>query len=244
MNAIIIDDEKPSRIILEQLLDWHCPTINLLAKCANVDEGLASINRVNPDLVFLDIAMPNKNGFDLFKEMNTINFEVIFTTAYDEFALEAFKVHASAYLLKPIDKDLLIAAVNKIEQRHSKQLAPTKIFDLLKEMQQNKHKSSKVAIPTMEGIEYIEATKIIRCFAEGNYTRIYVEQGTVILISKSLKQVEAILDNQLFIRPHNSHLVNSGKIKKYIKGSGGQLIMDDNTIVPVSRSRKDALQNI
>lgn len=244
MKAIIIDDEEPSRIILEQLLKWHCPEIELMAKCAGVDEGLLAIKQHEPNVVFLDIAMPNKNGFDLFKELDEVNFDVVFTTAYDEFAIEAFKVHASAYLLKPIDKDLLIATIENINKKMDKRGDAGQIQSLLKMLQVDKPRTGKVAIPTMEGIEYVETNTITRCLAEGNYTRIFIEDGAEIYVSKSLKIIESLIDNNIFIRPHNSHLVNSKKIKKYVKGSGGYLVLDDETTIPVSRTRKDVIESI
>lgn len=241
MKAILIDDEEPSRIILEQLLKWHCPTVELVATCSGVDEGLVAIQQHEPEIVFLDIAMPNKNGFDLFKALDEVNFDVIFTTAYDEFAIEAFKVHATAYLLKPIDKDLLIETVDNIQKRNSKMQNTGHVQELLKMLQKEKSKTGKVAFPTMEGMEYVDLETIVRCFAEGNYTRIFIEDGSEIYISKSLKIVQGLIDNDLFIRPHNSHLVNSKRIKKYIKGAGGYIVLEDGTTIPVSRTRKDVI---
>ena len=244
MKAILIDDEEPSRIILEQLLQWHCPQVKLLAKCSGVDEGIDAISKHQPDIVFLDIAMPNKNGFDLFRELDELNFDVVFTTAYDEFALEAFKVHATAYLLKPIDKELLISTIENIEKKKTKNVDASEMQALLSLIQKQKPKTGKVGIPTMEGVEYLQVDSIVRCLAEGNYTRIYVDDGTEIYVSKSLKIVENMIDNPIFIRPHNSHLINSKRIKKYIKGAGGHLILDDGTSIPVSRAKKDVMDTL
>jgi len=240
LSALIVDDEKHCQVSLAKMLEWYCPQIELMGACSNVDEGIEKIKSDKPDIVFLDIEMPVKNGFDLIQSFEEIDFHIIFTTAYDEFALQAFKVNAIAYLLKPIDKLDLESAISRITSlaaQPSGQQKLMEIYTLLKAQNQ----VGRVAIPTLEGIEFIDPMSIIRCEAEGNYTRIYLTTLKQLYVSKTLKQITPILSAEYFIRPHASHIVNFNFVKKYIKGTGGQLVLDDNTIIPVSRQRKKDL---
>ena len=243
LKAIIVDDESHCRVTLQKLIDWHCPSVEIINGCGSADEAKKSIISHKPDLVFLDIAMPIKNGFDLLNELDNIDFDVIFTTAFDEFAIEAFKVHAAAYLLKPIDKNELIDAIHNLsKKRQESNLSEAQITAIFKVLSEQNSDFQRIAIPTSEGIEFVDPKHIIRCVAEGNYTRIQVKDNKDIFISKTLKQVEKLINNPSFIRPHNSHLVNMLFVKKYVKGVGGQLIMDDDTAIPVSRYRKESLK--
>lgn len=239
-NYIIVDDERHCRESLQHLIGQHCPALALSASCESVDATKEVLNAHKIDLVFLDIEMPNKNGFQLLREVEEINFQVIFTTAYDEFAIDAFRTSAIDYLLKPIDPEELKQAVEKFLENEEKSLTQDKLMDIYEIMRRDLS-YRKVAIPTMEGLEFFELDDIIRCQAEGNYTKLFMNSGSL-LISKTLKQVTELINSEQFVRPHNAHLVNMKYIKKYLKGVGGQLVLDDGSIVPVSRYRKKDLK--
>jgi len=194
----------------------------------------------NSKWIFLDIEMPRKNGFDLINELENIDFHIIFTTAYDEFALEAFKVNAAAYLLKPVTEIELTKIVNKIIAQPTSTFDQNKLIEIYNMLKSN-NSIEKVAIPTQEGMEFVDPKNIIRCKAEGNYTKIHLISNESIFISKTLKQIAELINKSYFIRPHASHLVNVHFIKKYLKGVGGQLVLEDGTIIPVSRHRKSDL---
>jgi len=239
-KAIIVDDEKHCRLSLKKMLEWYCPQVSVVSESKNADEGIKAIKEHTPDIVFLDIEMPRKNGFDLINEFDKVDFNIIFTTAYDEFALQAFKVNAAAYLLKPVSEKELTRTVNKIIEQPSSTFDQNKLMEIYEMLKLN-NSIEKIAIPTLEGMEFVNPKDIIRCKAEGNYTKIHLISNESIFISKTLKQIAELINKSYFIRPHASHLVNVHFIKKYLKGVGGQLVLEDGTIIPVSRHRKSDL---
>lgn len=242
LKVIIIDDEEAARITLVKLLEWNDPDVEVIALCANADEGKIAIKNLHPDIVFLDIEMPVKNGFDLLKELPNIDFEVIFVTAYDQFAIEAFKQHAIAYLLKPVDEDELKVSLERARKQMSTTLNEETLTKLFESLQKQQPAFNKIAIPTLDGLELIKVENIIRCSSDGNYTYIYHGKREPLLVSKTLKQIEEQLRGfSQFIRVHHSHVVNLFFVKRYRKGKGGSLVLEDDTIIPVSRSRKDTL---
>lgn len=243
IRAIIIDDESKCRSVLEKQLEWTCPNVSIVSSIASPKEAIDIVRRLKPDLVFLDIEMPEMSGFEFLQQFDSIDFDVVFTTAYDEYALKAFQVYAAAYLLKPIDEEQLLSAVSQVSERKSTPLNQETIMLLFQSMQHS-GKTKKVAIPTIEGLEFIDREKIIRCQSSGNYTRIFIDQRSELMVSKTLKVIEDLLDEPLvFIRSHAAHLVNLNYVAKYLKGSGGQLVMDDGSIIPVSKSRKENIIN-
>ena len=243
IKAIIIDDESKCRSVLEKQLEWNCPNVNVISSMANPKKAIDAVNQLQPDLIFLDIEMPEMNGFEFLQQFDSIGFDVIFTTAYDEYALRAFQIYAAAYLLKPIDEEQLQSAVTQVTDRKPTPLNQETI-SLLFESMKHSGKTKKVAIPTSEGLEFIDREKIIRCQSSGNYTRIFIEQRQELLVSKTLKIIEDLLDDPLvFIRSHAAHLVNLNYVAKYLKGSGGQLVMDDGSVIPVSKSKKENIIN-
>jgi len=243
LTAIIVDDELHCQVTLTKQIEWTELPVEILACCSSVEEAKIAIAKCQPHVVFLDIEMPEKNGFDLLYELPEINFDVVFTTAYDEFAVEAFNTNAVAYLLKPILLDELKATLEKIKVQQESRFTQEKLVELYETMTRNSG-MKKVPIPTSDGIEFVKAENIIRCQADGNYTYIYRVNDDPIFISKTLKQLEELLKEYQFIRPHNSHLINLQYIKSYQKGSGGSITMEDGTIVPVSRYRKDEIQSL
>lgn len=245
INAILIDDEAHCRESLFIQLTKYCPEVTLLAACTSAAEGLKAIEQFHPDVVFLDIEMPHMNGFELLQQFTGIPFEVIFTTGYDAYAIKAIRFSALDYLLKPINKDELIKAVTKISAKPAPAPTINQQFDILLEKLGDKPiKLQKIALPSLEGFELVQLDAILRCESDGNYTYVYLKSGRKLLVSRTLKEIEELLDGHSFLRVHHSHLVNLNEIDRYIRGEGGYLIMSDTSSVTVSRSRKDALLKI
>ena len=239
LSAIIIDDEIHCRKTLDQQLKWTCPEVTVVSSCNGSKEGIEAIKKFQPDLVFLDIEMPEMNGFELLETLGTINFETIFTTAYDAYAVRAFNESAVAYLLKPIVEEDLRSAIDKVISKRGKDKTLDELLTLFRQLEKN-GTTDKIAFPTIEGLEFVSRKNIIRCEADSNYTKIFIQGQRALLISKTLKDVSALINRpNIFLRPHASHLININYIKKYLKGVGGQIIMDDGTVIPVSKGRKD-----
>ena len=243
IKAILIDDEEHCRDSLSIQLARYCPQVRLLAACASAAEGLKAIEQLHPDVVFLDVEMPRMNGFELLQEFTNISFEVIFTTGYDAYAIKAIRFSALDYLLKPIDKEELIKAIAKV---HAKPV-PTinQQFDILLEKLSDKPvKLQKIALPSLEGFELVQLESILRCESDSNYTYVYLKTGRKLLVSRTLKEIEELLEGHSFLRVHHSHLVNLNEVERYVRGEGGYLIMSDQSSVTVSRSRKEALLTV
>ena len=242
LKAILVDDEEPARVTLSKLLEWNAPDIRLAAACSHVVEAIEAIRQHRPDLVFLDIEMPRKNGFDLLHELGAVDFEVIFVTAYDQFAVEAFKRHALAYLLKPVDEDALRVVLDRARRQLATPVTEAYLEQLFQALRTMHPKFNKIAIPTMDGLELLEVDTIVKCASDGNYTHIQLFGQSPLLVSRTLKQIEEQLSSYAqFIRVHNSHLVNLCFVKRYQKGKDAYLIMEDGSAVPISRSRKESV---
>ncbi|MVM39293.1 response regulator [Spirosoma sp. HMF3257] len=247
LRAVLIDDETNAREALTNLLRILCPEVTLVGEAKNADLGIELIKKEKPNLVFLDIQMPGKTGFDLLASFDKVDFGVIFTTAYQEFAIRAFRFSAIDYLLKPIDPDELQAAVEKFKSQIAgvnpqqlqilqEHLDTTPSPRLIK---RKKNDNQRIALPTAEGIHFVQMTDIIQCESLGSYTKFHLVKGPPIVVSRLLKEYEEILDNYYFFRVHQSNIVNLEHIKRYVKGDGGQVWMSDNTEIEVSRRRKD-----
>lgn len=236
VKAIIVDDEKKGRDSLRNLVKNFCQGITIVGEAENVDEAEKLINLVEPDIVFLDIEMPTHNGFELFNRFTEINFKPIFTTAYNQYAIKAFKYSAIDYLLKPIDPEELQEAVNRYEKFGVKgvQESKDKLSKFIKQ-------ENKLGISTVSGIVFIDIEDIVRCEASRNYTEIYLNGGNFVTASKNLQEFESILLGKGFLRIHRSHLINSNRILKIVKGTSAKLILDEGTELPISNSRKDDL---
>jgi len=240
IKAIIIDDEQHCVDTVQWLIDKYVPNVKIVSVFASPIKALESLNRYNPDLVFLDIEMPEMSGFEFLKRVPKKNFEVIFTTAYDEFAIKAFKASAIDYLLKPIGKQDILNAVEKVEKNKSN-ILPEQIEILYRALNKNSAPKERIAVPTQEGIRFIKIKDILYCTSDSNYTFIHLENSKKFLVSKTLKEIERILSENGFLRIHHSHMINTQRIDRYIKGDGGYVVMDDNKSLSVSRSRKEAL---
>ncbi len=244
LRAIIVDDELNSRETLKLMLERYCPNVNVISMSDGYDAALESIKIFKPDIVFLDIQMPDGNGFKLLDQFEDIDFFVIFTTAYEEYALKAFKYNAIDYLLKPIIAKDLIDAIEKVSKNlNSNEVNFQNIKSILNELKQQK-KSKKIVLSTAEGMHIVDTENIMRCESDDYYTKFFFVDGSTMLISKTLKEHEELLSDSDFFRPHKSHLINLNYVKSYIKSDGGSLIMNDGKEIPVSRRKREKILEI
>ncbi|MCD4789473.1 MAG: LytTR family DNA-binding domain-containing protein, partial [Bacteroidales bacterium] len=230
IKAIIIDDEQKARETLSDSLSLYCKNIDVIAEADGVKTGLVVIKENNPDIVFLDIMMTDGSGFDLLELIPTINFEIIFVTAYDKFAVKAFEFSAVDYILKPIKPQQLIRAVGKLKKSEGFETINKKLEVLLN----NKNNLEKIALPSLDGLCFIRIEDIIRCESDGNYTTFYMNLGEKVIVTRLIKEYEEMLSPLTFYRIHKSHIINFKYIKKYIRGDGGSVIMNDGTKIEVS----------
>jgi two-component system LytT family response regulator len=243
LNAIIIDDEASGVESLQILLGKYCPSVNVAGVATSGDEAQKKIQELKPDLIFLDIEMPYGSGFDLLKKISKITFDIIFTTAYDRYAIKAIKHNAIDYLLKPIDPDELIQAVKKSEERKEKGTIEFSSADLIEALGKSK-RTQKLSIKTMDGIVFVNPADIIRLKADSNYTEIFLVNSKKIMASKTLKEFEKALAGMNFFRIHNSHLINLEHVEKYVRGEGGCVTMTDASSLEVSRNKKNELLSL
>ena len=235
IKAIIIDDEKSAREVLINLLNRFVKQVTVIAQASSINEGISVINNNNADIVFLDIEMPMGNSFDILENVNKTDFEVIFITAHDKYALEAFKFSAIDYLLKPLKIKDLKTAIEKFEKYHNTtKINNQRIKVLIDNLNDN---IKKIVLPTTNGFDVIDIKDIIRLKGERNYTNFILTNGKKILVSRTLKEFEELLSNYNFFRIHQSYLINISHVSKYYKK--GEIEMSDNQIIPISRAKKD-----
>jgi len=239
MKAVIVDDEHMSRQTLRKLLDLYCPDVEVLGEAGSADEAFSLIQKKSPDVVFLDVEMPFGSGFDLLTRFSKVDFEIIFVTAFDQYALKAIKCCALDYLLKPINAEELIASIKRLEQKKHLATDQIKVETFLRNLKQTDSNKNQIVVPTSDGFEFVEINEIIRFEADGRYTNIFLSTNKKILICKNLKEFETLLDGHNFFRTHHSHLVNMKYVKSYSKSEGGFLNMKDGDIVPISRRKKE-----
>lgn len=243
IKAVIIDDEIKAQNLLEKTLERYFPNrFNIVEKCASVDAGVCAIKKYEPELVFLDIQMPEKNGFELFNYFDTINFEVIFTTAYNHFAIKAIKRSALDYLLKPINHIELSAAVKKFEKKNEGNFAQKKLSLLLENLNVNDQNVRKLAFPTLEGFELIHTNQVLYCKAESNYCSIKKIDGSTKTVSKTLKFVEEILPCSVFKRIHKSYVINLNYVVRYHK-TNKEIELTNGEKLPVSFRKEEEFIN-
>ncbi|GAA4325719.1 LytTR family DNA-binding domain-containing protein [Pontixanthobacter gangjinensis] len=243
IKAVIIDDEINARELLEKTLHRYFPNkFNIAEKCASVDAGVLAIKKHEPELVFLDIQMPEKNGFELFKYFENINFEVIFTTAFNQFAIRAIKRSALDYLLKPINKLDLADAIKRFEARNKESFAQKKLSLLLENLNVNDQNVSKIAFPTVEGFELIHANQVLYCKAESNYCCVKKIDGCTNVITKTLKYVEEILPPASFKRIHKSYVINLNFVVRYHKANK-EVELTNGEKLPVSFRKEEDFIN-
>jgi two-component system, LytTR family, response regulator len=240
VQALLIDDEANNLHNLAQLLARWCPEVHVLATAMDADTGRQLIVQHRPDLVFLDIQMPGKSGFDLLQSLTHYDFEVIFVTAYDQYGIQAVKFAAVDYLLKPINIDELQAAVQKAMARSIYKKQNLQLENLIRLLQQTQNKDEhRIALSTGKETRFILTQQIIRCESTNNYTHFFLADGEKLVVSKPIYEYEELLANYGFIRCHQSHLVNKRYIKSWVKEDGGYLLLQNGAQVPVSRQKKD-----
>lgn len=243
MRCVIIDDEPNNILNLQLMLQKHCANVSVAATATHADEAITVIKQHQPDVVFLDIQMPGKNGFQLLQSLPQLDFEIIFVTAYDQYGIQAVKFAALDYLLKPIKIEELQQAVNKAAEKSTakkQNLQLQNLIELLK--QSNKKEEQRIALSSAKETRFIETRHIIRCESLNNYTTFYIDNGEKIVISKPIYEYEELLQEYGFIRCHQSHLVNKKMIRSWLKKDGDYLLLEDGTEVPVSRQKKEVVK--
>ncbi|WP_428666653.1 LytR/AlgR family response regulator transcription factor [Runella sp.] len=243
MKAIIIDDEPDCVKLLALQLKMYCSQVDVVAECSSSEEGLKAIRAQQPDVVFLDIEMPKMNGFQLLEMVGDLNFAVVFVTAYDKFAVKAFKFSAIDYLLKPTDAKDLQAAVQKVERSRRTDSRQLELLrqQLLSPQNPTKVFPEKIALPHQNSVVFVELKSVLYCEADNNYTLFFLEGGQKYLVSKTLRDIQDTLEERNFLRVSRQHLVNLDRIVKFMKGEGNYLVMSDGFTVPVARSQKEKL---
>ncbi len=240
IRTIIVDDEPGGRQMLMELLRRYCPSIDIVASADSALAARDEVYRYRPDLLFLDIEMPFGSGFDLLDSIGNLPVGVIFTTAYDHYAIKAIRYSALDYLLKPIDLDDLVAAVQRMQERvATKTIATGNLGQILRGAREAGSDDGRLGLVANDVVTMVPLADIIRCQAEANYTRFYLRNGTTILMARTLKDYECALNEKGFVRVHNSHLINLAHIRKYIRGEMGEVVMTDGAVVSVSRRRKE-----
>ncbi len=237
LRAIIVDDEIDAINLIKSILEEYCPQVEVLTTADSAVKAKVEIERLNPDLVFLDVEMPNANGFELLESIEKPKFDVIFITAYNHYAIKAIKYSAADYILKPIDIDELVNAVKSVDEVRKERLSSPDFQTLLENIRTPIPK--KLAIPTGKGIEYINTNQIIRIEADRSYSIVYIKDASKIVVSRSLVEYHELLHDNNFFRPHNSHLINLEHVKLYSRNDGGYIEMIDGSIVSLARSKKE-----
>ncbi len=242
MKAIIVDDEASNRENLQQLLKVYADDIQVCAGAENVDEALIVIKQHQPQLVFLDIQLHTQTGFDILQQLDEINFEIIFITAYNQYAIPAIKFSALDYLLKPIDIDELVAAVAKARRYIQQKQKNERLGYLLEYLKDENKTTPRIALPMLGEIRYINIADIIRCQADNTYTLFVLNNGEQILVSKTLKEYADMLSGHGFLRTHQTHLINMAYIKSWLREDGGSLLLTNQTKIPISKLNRDKVK--
>lgn len=242
IRTILVDDEPRGLTSLQKLLMMNCDAVEIIACCSNVAEATDKILQLKPQLVFLDIAMPEANGFDLLRNLPAIDFEIIFVTAHSNYMIQAFHFSAVDYLLKPVDEELLSEAVKRAEKKIEDKAAGQGIQTLMHNIQhKNDSQKMKLCIPSLKGFQVVEIQHIIYCEASSNYTNFHFSNRQAICASKPIHEYEVLLQDSSFVRTHKSFLINLEHVKEYIRGEGGSVVLSNGVEVEVSRRKKDLL---
>ena len=243
IDAIIVEDELLNRNNLQQLIQKYCSEVLVVAIAESADEAIQLINKHHPQLIFLDIQMPGKDGFEMLRTFEKIDFEIIFVTAYSEYGIQAIKFSAIDYLLKPIDINDLKSAVNKAIERIKQKSENQNLQNLLHYLKYNDKADHRIAITSLKEMRLVPVTNIVRCESENSYTFFYLENGEKILSTSPILYYEELLSGYDFMRCHQSHLVNKKYVKSFIKNDGYFLLMNNNVMIPVSRQKKNAVRS-
>ena len=238
LTAIIIDDETSSRNALRQKLNNHCKNVLIIAECENGEEGIENIEKKKPDVVFLDVEMPRMNGFTMLQQLKNKNFEVIFVTAYDHYAIKAIRYSALDYLVKPVEIDDLKNAINRVVEKLNIAKPNARLELLLENIVSDKTKFTRIAIPTVQGLQFIKIDEIIYLEASANYTKFHLCNNIKYTVSKTLKEFEDMLPADIFIRIHNAYVINKNYVEKYIRGDGGQVVLSNGSVLDISKRKR------
>lgn len=239
IKTLIIEDEQKSRDVILKIIEKNCPELTVIGTAGNVSEGVEKIKSLKPELVFLDITMPDGSGFDLLEQVQGHKFDLIFATASNSHAIRAFKYSACDYLLKPIDSEELISAVSRIAKRKSETPDMQNLNFLIQQLKKSDDNFQKITLPTGNAYEIINLKDIIRCEADGSYTYFYLTDKRKLMVSASLKHYEELLPEQDFIRVHHHNLINMNHVIRFLKEDGGYAVMTDGTKIEISRRKKD-----
>jgi len=242
IRSVIIDDEQHNIENLQIILNKWCKDITVVAVGTSVEEGIEILNTHQPELLFLDIQLHDKSGFEILKSLKTIDFEVIFITAFDQYGIQAIKFSALDYLLKPINIIELQQAITKAKEKIAAKKQNLNLENLLDYINNNRTKSQKIALPTLQQTHYVKVDEIIRCEAFNNYTTFYLKNSSSIMVCKTLKEFVTLLAPYNFRRSHQSHLVNLDYVKSLQKEDGGTLLLEDETIIPISRQNLEHIK--
>ena len=238
LTAIIIDDESHCRSALFDKLTLHCPEVVVIAECENGEEGIVQIEEKKPDIVFLDVEMPRINGFTMLQQLRNRDFELIFTTAYGHYAVRAIRVSAIDYLVKPIEPADLKEAVHKAVATRQTAIHNKRLELLVQNTGESKKERQRLAVPSMDGMLFLQMADIVCLEAQSNYTVIFLLDGKKITVPKTLKDFEEILPDSVFVRIHHAYIINCNAVDKYIKGEGGQVLMSNQMTLDVSKRKK------
>ena len=243
VRTVLVDDEVASIRVLKSLLSAHCPEVEIVGEADSVQSASKIISSSSPDLVLLDIAINNETAFDLLNSLNNIEFQIIFVTASDNHAVQAFKFSAVDYLLKPVDATDLQRAIKKVAKRSHEM----EVLENLKALQENiqalKVSDQKMAVPTMNGLSFVVMKDILRLEASGSCTKIYLSNGEQLITTRIIKEYEELLPATIFYRVHNAHIINLNRVQNYQKGRGGSVHMEDGTSIEVAFRRRDDFLN-
>lgn len=242
IKAVIIEDEERSKVVLQNLLETYCPEVEVVGTADSVTSGAKIVRTLQPEVLFLDVQISGGTGFDVLEKVNDLNLSVIFTTAYDHYALKAFKFSAIDYLLKPIDIEELKSAVKKVSVSSQREEDQYKIQNLLSNLK-SPGEDPVLLVSTLEAVEFVRIREIIRCEAQGAYTQLILRDTKPVMVSKVIKEFEFLLQDYGFYRVHQSHLINLKEVRKYVK-SENYLLMRDGAQIQLARSRKDDFFNV
>jgi two-component system LytT family response regulator len=238
LRVVIVEDETHSREALKSLLLEFCENVEIVGMASDVDSAIKTIRETNPEVVFLDVELQTGTGFNVLEKVRDIRFDIIFTTAFEQYAVKAIKLSSIDYLLKPIDIAELQQAVEKARVKRSEEDQQKKLETLMSNLETSSG-NKRICLATSEGLEFINVSDIIYCEASGSYTNFHLINGNKILVSKNLKEYETVLSDQNFMRVHNSFLINLIEVKKFVKSEGGYILMKDNTQISISQKKRE-----
>lgn len=238
LRAILVDDQESNSSSLGEKIRRHCPQVEIIATCNSAEKAIVAINSLKPGIVFLDIEMPVMNGFLMLQQLEFKNFELVFTTAYDHYAIKAIRFSALDYLVKPIEIDELKIAVDRAEKKRAETTSANQLELLLENLLVKKNDFQKIAIPTTDGLQFIKVNEIVYLEANANYTFVFLQNTKKYTVCDTLKEFEDMLPSDTFVRVHNSYIINKNFAERYIRGEGGQVVLSNGSVIDISKRKK------